>query len=320
MIYCIHGTESLLVKRKIDELIKQYVNEQSEVNCSFYDAIATTFSISELIDECSMMPFFSEHKMVVVRNATFLSGSGTINENDQKILKQYMENANPSTILVLSGYFEKLDSRKKIVKFITGCARTFTFNQMKQDEFQSFVRASVKQAKLELLPGAIEELQSRLRPNRMDFENTLQKLELYPDEISASVIRRLVDKPLEDNVFTLVNAVVVQDLKVAMHTWRDLQVANTDPIGLVALIGSQIRLLNQVKILKERGFGESEISGMLKEHPYRLKLAGESVRRISQQRLSRLIQKCAQLDQELKLGLVDKVIGFERFLIAATKG
>ncbi len=320
MNYCIYGTETILMNDKINQIIKEWVNDESDMSVQRYDAAESGFSISNVIDDCWIIPFFSTYKVILVRNCNFLSTSDSLSETDQTILTQYLEKSNSSTILILAGEFEKLDSRKKISKLITKSCECSQFNQLDKAQFSAIVRQKCQHNNIRLSPKVMDELLLRLTPDLMNFKNVLNKLILYPYELNEEAIRLLVTRPLEDNVFELVNAVVQCDLKKAMHHWRDLQILNTDPIGLISLISNQFRLLYQVKVLHEQGVREASMANMLKIHPYRIKLAHESSYKISLERMSSLIQECAQLDQDFKFKTMDRVFAFERFLILATKG
>ncbi len=320
MNYCVIGTESFLIHEKIDEITVQWLKSAEEINRNIYDAAAGDFSISQMLEDCWTVPFLSEYKLVVVRNAVFLSTQGSLSELDQGRLSDYLKNSCPSTILIFTGDFEKLDSRKKIVKTLQQHAQVFVFHPLDEAQFKSYVRDCCKKHRLELNDAAMNELLRRLRPDLTNFQNVLSKLLLYPGVLDQTAIDALVSRPLEENVFDLVDAVVRHDLKQAMHLWRDLQILNTDPIGLVALIGGQFRLLYQTKILLRKGMSDKAMASQLKVHPYRIKLARESCQKINSDQLAALIQHCAMLDQQFKTGTLDRTIGFETFLIAATRG
>lgn len=320
MNYCVVGNESLLVKEKIESITKQWMKEDNGLNSILYDASASDFSIAALLEDCWTIPFFAEIKVILVRNANFLSTSGSLSDQDQTNLLQYFQKPCETTVLILTGDFEKMDSRKKIVKSMSKLVQCYQCNQMDAPQFHAYVSQCCQRNNLNLDKAAMDELLSRLLPDMLSFQQVLAKLTLYPDVLDANAIAHLVSRPLEDNVFELVDAVVKQDLKKAMHLWRDLQVINTDPIGLVSLIGGQFRLLYQVRVLHDQGSSESSMASTLKVHPYRVKLAHESARKINKERLSYLILLSATLDQDFKSGIVDRFVGFENFLIAATKG
>ena len=319
MNYCVYGTESVRIKNKIDSIFQEERIVDNGMNIAVYDAVNSDFSIAQVIEDCWTIPFLAEKKIVHVKNAFFLSSSATLNELEQNQILEYLKKPCPDTVLVFSGVFEKIDNRKKIGKNIKQLMRCFECNTLDESEFHAYVKDRMKKSGIQLEESAYQELLSRLKPDLMNFEHVLNKLSLYPDVIDVTVIKKLVSRPLDDNVFDLVNAVVSGDLKASMHLWRDLQVTNADPIGLLTLISNQFRLIYQVKVLFSSKHSESEIASILKVHPYRVKLARSSGISISLKRLETIIQMCAELDQQFKSGTVDRVLGFETFLIYAAK-
>lgn len=319
MNYCLYGTEGLLLKQKLDEIKKEWLKEDC-FNLNIYDYSKNDFNLAKIIEDCWTIPFLADYKMIVIRNASFLSTTSNLNESDQNLLIDYLKKSCPSTVLVFVGEFEKMDSRKKLVKEINKSAKILLCNPLDEAQFKAYVKDCLKKHSLKLSQEALDELLSRLKPNMLVFQNVLEQLDLYPDEIDKEAIKALVKRPLEENVFDLTDALVKQNLKRCLHIWRDLQVVNTDPIGLLGLITTQFRLLYQVKVLTLQGNSESSIASSLKVHPYRVKLAKEASARISLERLAELVKACAVLDQQFKSGTIDRYIGFENFLIFLCKG
>ncbi len=319
MNYCIYGNEQPLVKNKIREIMHHYDN-QEEVAIAYYDGNSTGFRIQEVIDDCMTIPFLSKHKVVIVQNALFLTANSNLSDKDQNTLIEYLENSSKDIDLILTGNFDKFDSRKKMVKSIQKLMQCHVFNHLQEDQFIAYVKQTLKANQLNLTNDALEELLSRLNSDMLTFKHIVDKLCLYPEALDIKAIQSLVSRPLEDNVFALVDAVIKSNIKDAFFCWRDLQVINSEPIALVALIGGQFKLLYQVKILTKNNYTKEDIASKLKIHPYRVKLAIESSRRISESRLSALIMRSAQFDQQLKMGLVNKTLGFEHFLLDVTRG
>lgn len=319
MNYCLYGTEGLLIKEKLEEIKKEWLKEDC-FNLNIYDYSKNDFNLSKIIEDCWTIPFLSEYKIIVIRNATFLSTTTSLSESDQKLLIDYLKKSCSSTILVFIGEFEKMDSRKKLVKELNKSAKVYLCNPLDEPQFKAYVKDCLKKHSIVLSQDALNELLSRLKPNMLAFQNVLEQLSLYPDEIDLEVIQALIKRPLEDNVFDLTDALVKQNLKKCLHIWRDLQVVNTDPIGLLGLISTQFRLLYQIKVLTLQGNSESLMASTLKVHPYRVKLAKEASSFISLQRLAEIVKACANLDQQFKSGTVDRNLGFENFLIFLCKG
>ncbi len=318
MNYCIVGSESYLIHQKLDEIITSLDLVENDLNVSFFDATANDFSIQALIDSCNTLPFFGDKKAVIVKNPLFLSTAKSLSDKEMTCLQEYLMNSNPQCILIFCGVFS-LDKRKKICKLIQKECRFFQFEKLNPQDFQDYVNQELNQGEIKITPEAKKILLKRLSNDLAILHMELEKLRLYGGLIDESIVSQLVTRPLDEDVFHLVNAVVSRDMKEAMLLWKDLQVLNKDPIYLIALLSSQFRLLYQVKVYLDMGMDQKFIQSELKVHPYRITKAMEALRNLSKERCLFLLNALAQCDQDFKSGLLDKTMGFELFLIKTAR-
>lgn len=315
MNYLLSGTESYLIRKKLNEIIKETVHDETEMSVVTYDASAPDFLMSMMLEDASTIPFFTERKVIVVKNCAFLSASGSISDSDAKLLESALSIPNETTILVFMLEKDKLDARKKIVKTLRKLCREFKFDALESSEFKSVLKSKLRSCHIEIDKDAMDEFEARLAGSLLKMESELAKLSLLEKRISKEDIELLISRPLEDKAFDLVNAVISGKMKEVFRIYRDLQVAKTDPILLNTLIGRQFHLILQVKLLSKSGKAESTMAQILGAHPYSIKLAHQSSRMISAEILKEIINDCAELDQKFKSGTIDRHLGFEHFLI-----
>ena len=121
----------------------------------------------------------------------------------------------------------------------------------------------------------------------------------------------MVPRSLETDVFSLSQAVLKRKLSQAVQIYQDLLLAKHEPVALHALLVSQFRLLIQVKLLGHQGYQQAEIAQQLSVHPYRVKLALETVRRLDLRQLYDFYDALAEADFQLKQGIGVKEIQFD---------
>lgn len=312
MNYVLYGEESYRLKKTLNTIVSKYIQDESDLNLITYDAFTSDMEV--ILEDAMTIPFFQDYKVIVVYHANFLS---TTNDTgiDPNVLTSYVEHPMDSTVLIFVGDFQKLDARKKIVKKIKETWKVLEFKKLDDLGKLSYVKEEIKNRNISIDPNGFQELIRRLPLDMESIQRELEKLELYGELITYDVITHLVTRPLEDNVFDLVHAVVEKDKRKAFQIYRDLCVVNTDAIYLIALLSSQFRFLFQVKTLMNQGNNKDAIVAELHAHPYRVKLAMNDVTRLSNSYLMQMLAKLATLDQQLKAGLIDKKMGFELFLI-----
>lgn len=312
MNYVLYGEEQYALSNALKSILKQHHIKEQDLNMITYDALQS--DIRTIVEDAATIPFFAEEKVILVRNANFLSTNNDT-DIDVSVLDKYLDDPMPSTILILTGNFEKLDARKKIVKKIQKSCKVLQFHHFNAVGKENYIKEETARRKLSIEPMAMMELIQRLPFDITTIKTEMEKLELYGEPITLSVVEKLVTRPLEDDVFLLVNAVVDRDLKKAFMLWQDLCVLNKDAIFLIALLAGQFRFLYQVKVWMDQGAGKDVIVSKLNAHPYRVQLTMQNARKLSTPYLLSILAKLAALDQKLKSGLLDKKLGFELFLL-----
>ncbi len=312
MNYVIYGEEQYRIRKTIESIIIQYGDLKDDLLTTYYDARST--SIDVIFEDANTIPFFSDYKIIVVEHANFLSASNDTHV-DLKLLEQYLEHECESTILILSGYFSKLDARKGIVKKLKQSWKFYECNKLDEKGKAAFVEEQIQLRKLKIDVQAKHLLIKYLPLDMMNIQHELDKLEIYGDSIDSKVIEALISKPLNDDVFAMVNAVVNKDIKQAFSLWKDFCVLNIEVIYLISLLASQFRFLYQVKLLTLQNKGKDTIAKQLSAHPYRTQLAIQTCYRLSCDEILDKLAQLATLDQKLKSGTLDKKLGFELFLL-----
>lgn len=313
MNYVVYGEEQYQVKKMINAITKKEVGQCDDMNTTQYDA--TQVSIDLILEDAETIPFFADKKVIIVNRANFLSASNDT-EIDLHRLENYVTHPLDSTVLILSGSFAKMDTRKKIVKKISSLCEVHVCNKLDKNSLPSFVKEELHKRHIEITPSAFRLLCDRLPFDIGVIHHELDKLELYQKQIDEQVVRQLITRSLEEDVFAIVNAVVEKDIQRCFQIWDDLQILNKDPIYLIALIASQFHLLYQVKVQMMKGnTSQDAIVNCLNVHPYRVKLAISVCQRLTTDAILNVLDQLAELDQRIKAGRIDKNLGFEMFLL-----
>ncbi|MFV0380150.1 MAG: DNA polymerase III subunit delta [Anaerorhabdus sp.] len=314
MNYLLIGSEEYLLKKELNKLIDSFDIENKEMNITFFDATDKEFSIETFLEVCNTIPFFSNKKTVVLKNPIFLSASGKLQDKDVELLENYMKNYNNDCELIFYGN-TTLDKRKKIVKFIQKNSESINVNPLSENDFKMYVRKEIKKNKISSSEKAISLLADKLPNDLSYFHNELNKLLVFNGDINEKVIEDLIIFPLENDVFNLINAVVANKISDIFMIWKQLKELNTEPIHLIYLLSSQFRFLYQIKYYLNIGYDEFEIKNIINAHPYRIKLAINTLKLLSIDRCLKILNELAETDQGIKDGKLDKNKYFELLLI-----
>ena len=115
-IYFLMGEEPFYID-KISDYISDNVLESQEKEFNQSVLYGKEVDVAQIIAEAKQFPFGATHRVVIVKEAQ------NIKNIDQ--LESYLDNPQPSTILVICYKYKKLDKRKKFTKSLAKKALLF---------------------------------------------------------------------------------------------------------------------------------------------------------------------------------------------------
>ncbi|MCC3356655.1 DNA polymerase III subunit delta [Bacillus sp. REN16] len=322
-VYLLHGSENFLIQETKDLLIEYSIKEEEkDFNLSVFDLEETPVEIA--LADAETLPFMGERRLVILQNPSFLTSEKNKDkvEHNVSVLELYLKSPAPFTILVFTAPYEKLDERKKIVKLLKANAEVLTVNTLSEKDLHSWITDRATQHEVTIRPPAIQELLHVAGTNLMNITQEMDKMCLYlgaNGEITEETVHLLVPRSLEQNIFSLIDKVVNRKLDEALRIFYDLLQNKEEPIKILSLLATQFRLIFQVKELSRQGYGQQQIAGNLKVHPFRVKLAGGQSNLFSQEELLKIMNQLAEADYEMKNGKMDKKLILELFIMKLAK-
>ncbi len=319
MNYFIYGNEGYLLKQELRKIIKSD-DSTDHLSVVYYDGMAADFDIERIIEDANMISLFGDSKVVVVNNPSFLFNV-TLSDDQVDRLSAYLHDSSDFTTLIFYVELteqETIDQRRKIFKLLAKECQTIKVNALTPEAFENLVMKDLKMHKVVIDQDGFKELIARLPNSIANWKTELDKLILYNSRLGKTEIQRLIARSLDDNVFIMVNAVVKRNLKLAIDAWRDLAIMKHDPIELVAILAAQFRFMYQCSVLA-RKYDNQQIADMLNAKIARVNITLGNCRFTSPTRILGLLAELSKLDQNIKGGIIEKQLGFELFLIEATR-
>lgn len=290
--YLIVYDDIYLLNSKIDEITSK---DFKNITKSIYDLDEK--DLDDALLDLDTYSFLSDKKIVIIKNIENLN-------DDKKTthLINYLDSPNNNNLLILTT--TKFNGTKKINKTLK---EKTNFIKLESDP-NTVIKNLLKDYKLE--PGVINKI-SIYSNNNLDIIKTeCDKLINYKEDenITVSDVEKLVVKHLGDSsniIFDLVKYISSSDKKRALEQYKLLQEYNIDDIGLIGLIESQLRLLEQVSIYKKEGLYKDEIASKLNIHPYRIQKTMELLSSTNITSINNLIKNLSEIDYKVKAGLID---------------
>jgi len=305
MVYLIYSLDKDLIKKYIDKII---INENIDEN-SIIKYFLDDNNVLDIIEECNTLSLFSLKKLVLVEATDIFSSKG----KEIAGLNDYLDNYNKDIILVFICISDKVDTRKKIYKKINSVGKIEFLNK-DNNYITDFVKEKLNDYKMEDINYFINKVGNNIN----NIENELEKLINFKCDnksITIKDIDDLCDNNVEEEIFSLTDAIIKNDNNRAIKLYNIFLNKNYDVIQMIGLLASQFRFLLQVKLLYNKNKSNDDIAKELGVHPYRVKLAIGNCYYYDLYTLENYLIKLFELDKNIKLGLIDKNLFFELFIL-----
>ena len=302
-VYLLVGEESYFV----DETIKQLKSALSQEE----EAEVITFDLNEqpidyVIDEADTIPFFTERKLIIAKNASFLKATEKGKEkidHDVKRLESWLANPTDTAVTVFIAPYEKLDERKKVTKLMKEKSVVLLAETPQNQDLDVWIQSEVSKLGKAITTDATQKLVEMVGPNMLQLQMEIEKMALYlgqDHEITVTLVEDLVAKTLEHDAFKMLNAYLNHNQQEALKIYHDLLRQKEEPIKLVGLLANNIRTMTNVFYLQKKGYHQQQIAKQLKLHPYRVQLMLNQKNRPSDQHLLQALYSLADVDLQLK--------------------
>lgn len=304
MIYLLYGEEEFLIEEEIKNIIKK--SKIENINISKYDFEID--NIQDIIDDAYTISLFENKKIIIAKNLDkFLKN----NDKEISLLEKYLGNQNEDVILIITS--QSLDDRKKIVKTLKKQSTTKEFNKNKN--ISNTVRKMFDEYKIDY--KTIDILIKNVGTNLKILYQEAEKLKTYKQDkiITEQDVLELSCNSSEEDIFNLINYIINKNKEEAFRLYKILINKNEEPLKIIITLANQFRIIYQSKELYKKGNNEDGIAKILNIHPYRVKLALEKGKNYSSKILLEYLLKLAELDSQIKNGLIDKYLGLELFII-----
>ena len=301
-VYVLSGTETYFIDETIRRM-KQALEQAGEIETTIFDL---EVPVQYVMEEADTIPFFSEKKLIIAKNASFLKATDNSKEkiaHDLKALELWLRHPADFSVTLFIAPYEKLDERKKVTKQMKELAHVVHAEAPKERDLAVWIQNEVSSRQKQIDEQAIQKLIELVGLDMLHLQMEVDKLCHYIGEegtIQLEDVEELVAKTLEQDAFKLLNAYIAGDVSTAISIYHDLIRQKQEPIALVALLASQVRLMSNVYYLLSKGYHAQQIAKTLKVNPYRVKRIVEDRRGVKDTHLLKALYGLSEVDLQLK--------------------
>ncbi len=294
-IYFLMGEEPYYIDR-ISEFIDKNVLAEEEKGFNQMVLYGRDVTIEDIVSNAKRFPMMAERQVVIVKEAQDLSR--TIEK-----LADYVENPQPSTVLVVCYKYKKIDKRKKLYKVVAKNGVIFEGKKLYENQVSDWIRRVLAGAKYNIEPKAAQMLVEFLGTDLSKINNELEKLKLIIPEgsqITADQIEENIGISKEFNNFELRKAIGSRNV-IKAHRIINYFAQNPKDNPLVVTISLLYSFFSQV--LQYHGLSDKSqrnVASALKINPYFVKDYSEAAHNFPMKKVSRIIALLRDADVKSK--------------------
>ena len=251
--------------------------------------------VAQIISEAKQFPFGAKKRVVIVKEAQ--------NIKNIEQLESYLNNPQPSTLLVICYKYKKIDKRKKFGKNLSKKALVFESKRLYDNEVPSWIVKYLSEEGYKIEEKASFMLAEFLGTQLSNISNELDKLMIIvkkEEKITANIVEKNIGISKDYNIFEFQQALGSKDILKSNQIVNHFA-ANPKNHPLVVTLGmlfSFFQKLMTYHSIKDKN--KNNVATELKVSPYFVNQYSSAARNYSQSKLFDIFTHLKQYDLKSK--------------------
>lgn len=329
MLHVLIGEDDFSIRQALEE-IKKIIGDDTALltNTTILDGRQLT--IEELRNACETVPFLSEKRLVIVEGLlgrfepVARTGRKKPNnrssEDDIRAFADGMKQLPGFTELVLVD--GKTGGNNPLLRHLMTITGVRSFPLLKQSQLRQWIIRRVASGGGSISSQAVNSLVDFVGNDLWLMSNEIEKLIVYTAgrRIEEADVQALVSNAREAGVFAMVDAIIELRASKAQEFLQQLLRQGAAPAQLLVMISRQIRIIFQIKELRNQKKTRAEIQKKLGlTSDFVLKKAWEQSDRYSSTRLREIYHRLLETDLSIKTHKYDGDLALDILIAELTR-
>jgi DNA polymerase-3 subunit delta len=310
LIYVIAGKEKALIDAECEKLIASELPAEQRTT-GLFNADATEVLASDVLDELRTLPFLTEKRVVLVKDA-----DDFVSEN-RELLERYFDNPCPTGVLILT--VNGWSAQTKLAKKLSSVGKLVSVTQPKRWQLPQRVIQYARDAHDKTIGEAAAELLVELAGDELGrLYSEVDKLAIFAQDeksITEKHIELLIGHNRIFNAFAVIDAIIAGDSAQAINRLRAMFAEDKSAeYTVVGAFAFHFRRMFGAKVLLEKGVGSVEIANRLRIWGDRDSFFSQ-LRKVSLKQIGDILQQLAETDYALKTGKAKAEVAMEQLVL-----
>ncbi|MBO7709034.1 MAG: DNA polymerase III subunit delta [Lachnospiraceae bacterium] len=302
-LYLLYGEEEYLRTHHVNRLKKAIFPEEDQMNIKIWKD--DEFDADEFCRQALTLPFFAEHRLLIVQNSGLFKKGGTE-------LADFLPSVPQETIIVFSE--AEVDARSRLFRLFKTQGVVHEFKRLNSKGMEEWILRYLGRHGRQIQRSALNLFTERTGSDMRQVRQEMEKLIDYTqglDAIRLEDVRAVTTEHLETKVYMMINEMARHRQAQALERYNELLAMKEAPLKILVIMGRHYEALIRIKEMRERGMGQSSIAEQMGMKEYPLKVALSQASGASMEELRHALEMCVQADEDIKMGRIRDVLAAE---------
>ena len=306
-VYLLYGDEDYLKLQYKNKLLRALVTEGDTMNFSRFEGKEA--QVPALIDLAETMPFFAEHRVILVEDSGFF-------KNAAPQLAEYLPDMPETTCMI---FIEKeVDKRSKTYKSLKDIGRMVEFKTPDEKMLTRWVLTVLQKNGKKLTQPTMQLFLEKAGNSMGNIDRELEKLICYVGDreiIQMDDVEEICTGQTENRIFDMIHMMAEKRQKEALELYYDLLALKEPPMRILFLLVRQFNILLQVKTMVAAGMEQNQIADRAVLRSFTIRRNRSEAGHFSGQKLKEALRDCARAEEDVKTGRLDDRLSVELILV-----
>ncbi len=306
-VYLLYGEETYLVRSYKNQLKEAIIGEDT-MNNSYFEGKNVSFE--EVADLAVTMPFFAEHRLIMLENTGLFK---TAAEGWTELVKNLPESCH--LIFVET----EIDKRGKLYKAVREHGYCAEMQRQTEKELKRWVVSGLGRQKLGITADALDLFLEKTGEDMENIRMEMEKLVSYcigKEGVTAADVEEICTERLTNRIFEMIQAVSEGNQVKALELYYDLLALKEPGMRILFLIAKQMNQLLSVKELAASKVSKDAIAVKLKLRPFVVNKLLMQARQFETDKLKACVEQCVSLEEAIKSGNMNERVAVEMVLVS----
>ena len=305
--YLLYGEETYPVKQYRERLVQALSNPGDTMNVSFFEGKDIT--AKEVIDLAETLPFFAEHRVIVLENSGFFKKAA-------EDLAEYMGEIPETSYFIFAE--EEVDKRGKFFKQVKKYGSVVEFKRQTDSVLIQWILSRLKKEEKKITRPVMELFLSKTGNDMALIEQELEKLLCYTLEkevIEAEDVEAVCANQISGKIFDMVDAIANRQQKKALDLYYDLLTLKEPSMRILFLVTRQFQILMQLKGMAEKGYDYKHMASRVGVTEFAVRKYIGQARKFTAEQLRSAVRDGVAAEEDVKTGRMTDRLAVELFLV-----